>query len=311
MNRASDLHRPVLAALAAGLLLAPAVTVADTIDDQLGPRALALGDSMRGDSRGALSITLNPSGLPGNEELVFEGSYGYRFTDGASSVTVSGCDSTGKVPGCFYYRYLGASPEFGGAEFKRRAHDGGASLALRLSERLFVGTNIKFFDYNSNVADEGDTSGVTFDAGITLNLMRQLRVGAVSNHLFGSSSPQYPRTLGVGVVVSPLPTLNIAVDAVWRLQRPDGESTGRYGGGVEWFLSSTDRQSGYPLRAGAVHDVKTGGTYLSGGLGFMSTKVGVDIGVRRQIAGDGSETVLQASLRVYGPRRIPGTQNYR
>lgn len=295
--------------------LSSALAAADTLDDQLGPRALAMGDSLRGDSHGALAISLNPSGLPGNDELVFEGSYGYRFTDGASSVTASGCDSTGIVPGCFYYRYLGASPELGGTEFNRRAHEGGAALALRISPKLFVGTNIRYFDYNSSVVDggvaEGDSNGFTFDLGVTLVPLRQVRVGVVSNHLFGASSPQYPRTLGAGVVVAPLDFLRIAADAVWRLQRPEGESTGRYGGGVELFLSSADKQSGFPLRIGAVHDVKPdGGTYITGGVGFMSGKIAADVGLRRQVSG-GSETVLQASLRVYGPRRIPGTRAYR
>ena len=68
--------------------------------------------------------------MPGNAELVFEGSYGYRFSDSASSVTVSGCDSTNRVPGCFYYRYLTTSPELGGVSSNRRAHEGGATLAM-------------------------------------------------------------------------------------------------------------------------------------------------------------------------------------
>ena len=307
MSRCVSLLCPIVAM---GLLCAPAPGAADATRDQLGPREIALGDSMRGDSRGALSITLNPSGLPGNAELVFEGSYGYRDADGASAITMSGCDSTGRLPGCFYYRYFGASPELGGVSLSRRGHDGGVALALPIGPRLYVGTNLKYFDYNSAVPGEGDTSGFTMDLGATLVLMPRLRVGVVGNHLFWAQSPQYPRALGVGVAVAVLDFLNVSADALWHLSRPDGESTGRYGGGVEFFLRSANGQSGYPLRVGAVHDVQLDGTYLSGGAGFMTGKVAVDVAVRQQIAG-GGETLVLGSLRYYGPRRIPGTQMYR
>ena len=101
------------------LAIAPSAW-ADALDDHLGPRTVALGDSLRGDARGAQSITLNPAGLSGNSELVFEGSYRYRFDDSASAVTLSGCDSTSPIQGCFYYRFLSASPTADGLEVGRR-----------------------------------------------------------------------------------------------------------------------------------------------------------------------------------------------
>jgi len=42
---------------------------------------------------------------------------------------------------------------------------------------------------------------------------------------------------------------------------------------------------------------------------MMSAKFGVDVGVRKQL-GDVGELTIQASLRVFGPRRIPGRGNY-
>jgi len=290
-----------LVVLACALLGTGTLAHGDSLDDQLGPRALALGDSSRGDARGAMSIALNPSGLPGNSELAFEGTYGYRFADGASSVTVSGCDSTNPLPGCFYYRFLTASPTIGGVDVDRRAHEGGLTLARMVTPRLFVGTNFKYFDYNSAVPGEEDASGFTFDTGVTAVLMPQLRVGVVGHHLLGKSSSQYPRAVGTGLVLRPISTLTVLFDALWRLDRPEGQSTGHYGGGLEYFFSSSDRQSGFPIRLGAVHDVAADGTYVSGGLGFMSAKLAVDVGLRRQVSG-GDEMAIQASLRVFGPR---------
>ena len=46
-----------------------------------------------------------------------------------------------------------------------------------------------------------------------------------------------------------LPQLVAAFDARWNLDT-DGD-TGRYGGGLEYFVTTAGGQSGYPLRAGA------------------------------------------------------------
>ena len=87
-------------------------------------------------------------------------------------------------------------------------------------------------------------------------------------------------------------------DARWNLST-DGD-TGRYGGGLEYFVATADRQTGYPLRAGAVHDV-VAGTYVTGGLGIITVKYALDVGVRKQVR-DGDDLQLGVALRVFGPR---------
>ena len=72
-----------LAALAVG-----GVAGADSLNDQLGPREIAVGEALRGGATGAAGVDLNPSGLPLNRELVFEGGYGYRAVDSASLIGV-------------------------------------------------------------------------------------------------------------------------------------------------------------------------------------------------------------------------------
>ncbi|MBT8492122.1 MAG: hypothetical protein KJO07_03595, partial [Deltaproteobacteria bacterium] len=61
-----------------------------------------------------------------------------------------------------------------------------------------------------------------------------------------------------------------------------------------------DKQSGYPIRIGYVYDNPQEASYITGGLGLLNTKVGLDIGVRRQISG-GDELLIQAGLRLFGP----------
>ena len=275
---------------------------ANSFNDGLGPREIAVGESMRANARGALATTLNPAGLALNRELVFEGSYGYRTEDSASAVAVSACDSTTPVAGCFYYRYFSASPELGGASLDRRAHEFGTVAARQLSPRVLVGVAGKYFDYESDNPEEGDSDGFGFDVGLTVRASDAVNVGLVGHNVWAVDSAQYPRAVAGGLALQPSRSLAISLDGVWNLDTPEGESTGRYGGGAEYFISASDMQSGYPLRVGAVYDHQLESTYLTAGVGSMTTKMGLDVGARKQVDG-GEELMVHASLRVFGPRQ--------
>jgi hypothetical protein len=281
-------------------LSSTAAADANSLTDYFGPREVSLGETMRADSHGSMATTLNPAGLALNRQLVFEGSYGYRPGDSASVVAVSACDSTVVVPGCFYYHYFGAEPALGGEDFDRRVHEGGIAAARAVSARVFVGVNARYFNYKSNLEGEADTSGFAADLGVTVKASSMIQVAAVGYNLVAKESAQYPMGVGAGVMVRPVNQLAFGLDGVWNLDVPEGSSTGRYGAGLEYFLRSADMQSGYPIRAGAVHDRELEGTYLTAGLGYTSLKVGLDVGARKQVDG-GDELMVQAGLRVFGP----------
>lgn len=295
-------HRIFAVALALVVVRSDARADANSLNDNLGPREIAVGESMRADARGALATTLNPAGLALNRELVFEGSYGYRDGDEASAVAVSACDSTVPIAGCFYYRYFSAAPELGGEQFDRRAHEFGTVAARQLAPRVLIGLTGKYFDYESDQADEGNSDGFAFDLGLTVRASDAVNVAFVGHNLWAAESEQYPRAVAGGVMLRPAPPLTMAFDALWNLDTGEDESTGRYGGGAEYFLSSADKQSGYPIRAGAVYDNQLEATYLTAGFGFLSAKMGLDLGARKQVDG-GDELMVHASLRIFGPRQ--------
>ncbi|HLU68099.1 MAG TPA: hypothetical protein VKZ63_17565 [Kofleriaceae bacterium] len=288
---------------AATLLVCTSSTAAadaSSLTDYFGPREVALGESMRADARGALATTLNPAGLGLSRQLVFEGSYGYRPGDGASVISASACDSTVPIGGCFYYHYIGAEPTLSGETYDRRAHDFGIAAARAITPRILVGINARYFDYNSNLMGEADASGFAGDLGLIVRASESVHLAVVGYNLLAEDSPQYPMAVGGGVTVRPVPQLGIGLDAVWNLEVEEGRGTGRYGGGIEYFLQSADMLSGYPLRAGVVHDREVEGTYLTAGVGFTSAKVAVDLGARKQVGG-GDELMVQGGLRLFGP----------
>jgi hypothetical protein len=272
---------------------------ADSLDDTVGPREIALGEALRGGATGATSVGLNPAGLSLNRELVFEGGYGYRATDSASLVGVSACDSTNAVPGCFFYNYAGSNPELDAMTGHRSTHVGGLSLSRAIVPRILVGTTARYYRFKSDMAGESKASGFTYDLGATIRLNQMLNLGVSAQNLWSTEeSPQFPRAIGGGVYAHIVSALAITFDARWKLE---GDSTARYGGGAELFLRGGGGQTGYPIRIGALHDNGLDATYLSAGLGFTSMRFGIDVGGRRQISG-GDETMIVASMRIFGPR---------
>ena len=271
---------------------------ADGLADALGPRELALGGSLRAASIGSLATSLNPAGVALTRELVFEGSYGYRPDDSASLVALTACDSTNAAPGCFYYRYASTTPGIDGMDVHQRSHVGGMTLSRPLSARFILGAGIKYFNVKRDDMSDDADSGVNWDLGSLIRVTDTLNLAVVGYNIKGSTSTEFPRAIGAGMTLHPSPELAATFDALWNLDA-DG-STGRYGGGLEYFVSTQQGKVGYPLRAGALHDVATG-TFVSGGLGLATVKMGLDIGLRKQVA-DGDELQVSASLRVFGPR---------
>jgi hypothetical protein len=271
----------------------------DALVDMLGPREIAVGEAMRGGASGATAIPLNPAGLPLTRDVVFEGGYGYRASDQASLIGVSACDSTAAMPGCFYYDYAGASPsEVGSAMIGHTTtHIGGASLAYPVSPRVFLGTNVKYFHFDSDMASAPSASGFNEDIGTTVRVTDIFNVGVAGYNLFGTESVQFPRAVGGGVFARPIPNLALSFDSRWLTSGAGA----RYGGGAELFLRTNNGQTGIPLRAGALHDSGLGATYISAGLGLAGLKYGIDVAARRAISG-ADDTMVIASMRFYGPR---------
>jgi hypothetical protein len=273
---------------------------ADSLDDLLGPREIAVGEAMRGGATGASAIGLNPAGLPLNRELVFEGGYGYRAADSASLIGVSACDSTNAAPGCFFYDYAGASPELDGMTGKRRTHVGGLAMSRQVLPRVLLGATAKYFNFKSDMMGEPNASGGAFDLGATIRVTQLINLGVAAQNLWTTEeTPHFPRAIGGGVRAQPLPVLALSFDMRWRL---DGtEDQARYGGGAELFLRGSRGQMGYPIRIGGLHDNNLGATYVTGGLGIAGLKWSLDLAARRAVKGDDDMLVI-ASMRFYGPR---------
>lgn len=273
------------------------VAHADSLQDLLGPREIAVGEAMRGGATGASSIGMNPAGLPLNRELVFEGGYGYRASDSASIVGVSACDSTNAAPGCFFYDYAGSSPELEGMSGSRTSHIAGLSLSRAIVPRISLGATAKYYRFSEQMdgMDEAKEKGFSFDLGATVRVTELINLGVSGQNLWGDDSAQFPRAIGGGVLARPIEGLALSFDSRWKTDNKGA----RYGGGGEMFLRVGN--NGIPIRLGGLHDSELDSTYITGGIGLANIKWGIDVAARRGVSGS-DETLILASMRFYGPR---------
>src|ERR1700733_8860784 len=196
-NRANtcDMRVVIASFVLATALLRSAYADGDALVDLLGPREVAVGEAMRGGATGSTAIGETPAGLPLNHELVFEGGYGYRQSDDASVISLSGGDSTSTIPGCFYYTHVGNNSELDGLSGHDTANIVGTSVGYPITPHVLVGSSVKYYDTSSDLMSEPSTSGFAWDIGTTFKLTDLVNIGAVGYNILNSESPEFPRAI--------------------------------------------------------------------------------------------------------------------
>ena len=282
-------------AVAGSLLLGAGAARAD--GDALGPRATGVGESLRAAATGALATVLNPAGLTLARNYVVEASYGYRHADKTHVQAVSICDSvTTRVGACVFYNHVSADPTVPGDLY---LHEGGITMSTPMGP-LSLGVTNKYVSYNESMTEtvpvDSSHKGFVFDAGLTYRVFPTFTVAAVGYNLLGSDDSRYATAMGFGVAFNAMDRLLLAADAKYDFETENA----RYGGGVEYLFTSGQAQQGMPIRGGYVYDSGSGASYITGGLGFITTKIAIDSALRKQV-NHGSELLCQFSLRLFLP----------
>jgi hypothetical protein len=273
---------------------------AQSVTEALSPRSVGMGEALRGAATGALAPLLNPAGAALTKSYVFEGFYGFRPEDHSHVEAVSLCDSvTTNVAACLSYDHLSASPEYMLGTGERSSHRFALTTAVPVSDAIFFGITQKYVIYDETMmldpVVQVEKKGYLVDFGLTLKVMDTLNLGVAGYNLIGADDAEYSRALGGGLAWNILPNLLAAFDARYNFIT----ETTRLGGGMELFWNSVD-DAGMPLRFGCVHDTLGNVTALTGGLGFVSSRVGIDFSLRKDIS-NGDELMMQASLRLFFP----------
>jgi len=298
------------AALAALLLCTGAASADSALEHGFSARSLGMGASLRGAATGS-AAALNPAGAALVKAYAVEGSYGYRADDGETQLNASAADSTTRVAMNIYYAYAGAAADImmgtGLGQLDRTRHEIGAATAIPVSDRFALGLTPKYTRANATVYDPAaqttttvvDKSRFNLDVGGVVALAPRLTLGVVGYNLLAHDT-DYPRAVGGGLAFgfgqSALLSLDGLVDLTSSKDAGAGsEKRVRISGGAELVLANQ-----YPIRGGAIWQSFDGSTYLTGGVGYQSPRVGLDLAIRQKVRG-GDETAGLVALKFYLP----------
>ncbi len=297
-------------------------------EDFVGARALGMGEAMRATASGGQAAILDPSAIALQRQYAIEVMYGIKAETLGHELLVSIVDSvTSRLAAGLYYEYINSQPKLGfnwaggrieRGQLHREGHVASLSLAVPLG-RFILGSNIKYVNIDVNgdlpkgtspsTLEFDSVNGVTFDVSLLLQASSKFNVAVIGYNLWDHGSRETPLSLGMALGFVPSQIVVINFDAVLNFTgykslnvdntvtpaktSQGGKTTGRMGLGTEIFLGRK-----VPLRFGAVYDTALTSTYLTGGIGYMSTMFGVDLGYRGKVQG-GVENMAMVGLRFF------------
>lgn len=296
MRQHTLIHTGSLILALGTVLLGAGAARADSLLDTLGPRELALGESLRAAGQGRTAAVLNPAGVALVRSYTIEGIFG-RMGDDTTLASMAVCDAvTSPVAACLTYDYFKHQPAGG----ERKFHQVGVSTSVPILPSVLFGITQKYvwYDEAGTAASPDDNSRDHYaaDAGLIVKLGTSFSLAGVGYNLVGADDDQNPRAIGSGVAFGVGGALLVAADARWNLESGDG----RYGSGIEYFFSGDGGQQGVPIRAGYVYDSTGQAQFVTGGLGYVTPRVGIDAGIRKQVS-KGDDLAFQFGLRFFLP----------
>ena len=300
--------------------------------DLQGTRSLGMGGALRAAPAGESAMLLNPAGLRLTNAYMIFGLYQFRVSDSASLVNTSLMDSTtSALAAGVFYSFSHASPSRH-VPYKPNdplllqetieTHETGLSLAYVLFSRLYVGLTAKYVHYDLKqiympyntlkdtdppipTADDVSIDTFTIDVGAILQLFDGLHIGVVGYNLIPVqydklvnnvptrvNSDTFPLSMGLGISYLFSQRLLAEFDAVLDFTTEE-TITSSFHGGAELYLGDM-----FALRGGVIFDTKADNTYVTGGLGFVYKKIGLDFGMRQMVDG-GAETLIAFSIRMF------------
>jgi hypothetical protein len=276
------------------------------------PRSLAMGGALRALGNGTTAIFVNPANMPLTQLYHIDASG--QFTPEATRAigTATAVDSITSSK-----RIAGGASFSGGLidpdGLNRVFTDFRSAAAYPFGDRFFLGAGFRYlrmiqdgFGLLDNAATKKyspvsggllDTTGqrdafvdtFTFDVGATVRIGDSVHIGIVGQNLTHPGNTLLPTTAGGGIGYGNK-DFSIEIDGL-----ADFDSwtsvTGRFMAGGEYLAANK-----VPLRLGYQYDQGAGVHSVSGGIGYVSTEVGVEVGVRRTLSTTINSTMIALSI---------------
>lgn len=294
--------------------------------DLVGPRPAAMGEAVRATASGSAALLYNPSAMSLNRQYIIDAHYGFRVEDRGHNLMVAITDSvTARVAAGLYYAYINTSPQLGfhwagglveSVRWKRQGHVTGLALSMGFGGKFMIGLTTKYMNFKTtsplpkgtvpSKLTQDSVNGVTFDIGLTARFAEKFNIALIAQNLWDHKSPETPTTLGIGLAVTPLPSLSINFDTAVNFTghkevtidenfdaKLKTRITARLGPGIEYLIANK-----VPLRLGVVWDSTLPTTYVTAGLGYQAKSFAIDVGYRGRVQ-NGVDNYILLGLRVF------------
>jgi hypothetical protein len=264
------------------------------------PRALAVGDAVTAVGQGTSGLYFNPATIAQLRQYAIDAGYGYSNFDDVHNIHTAVVDSQTNE-----YVSLGAAYTWshsGRDNASFQAHDVRTAIAAGFgtgSVRLAAGGTFRYLHIDG---DGISVSACTADLGALVSVGQTFHLGVAGLNLvdwrarYRSGAMVAPRQLAAGAGIT-WNGLNLEGNATIDFDSR-GYTVASPGGGIEYVIMNT-----VALRAGFVWDRSIPNKEqrrVSGGLGYISRYVGVDVGYSHDVS-DVSNWLLQASIRGFLP----------
>lgn len=252
------------------------------LNNLLHARSYAMGGAYSTLGLGAEAVVGNPAAMSLYKRYLIEASGAWDFQNKDAFVTVSLLDSqTSQLAAGLTYDLV----SFGRGEERRTAHLSTFAFSMPLMEFLHAGVSARYL----TMSGAESANAVTMDAGLVLQLVEGLHLGASGHNLIDIHHPEMPRYyVFSGAIVGNI--FSLATDV--RADFESGPSTQLvYSAGGELVLGA-----GIPLRAGYRYEALTGEHSVSGGLGFFTESGGIDLAYLQSLNGSGK--LIALTIRV-------------
>lgn len=270
-------------------------------------RGMALGSGARASAATSQAQAENPANLVLGGVYQLESFVGYDPTFKRFGLGASITDSmTARLAAGFSVRTLLGD----GSSGENSGFDGRLGLAIPIGEILSIGVagryaNFKLSDQRAvpeRPVEEDDErpdqtfklKGFTLDTALTLRLVPGLAISALAYNLVDKHSPLAPMMVGGSLAFSSS-GLTLGGDVLVDLDKAKvfGSPKLFMGTGVEYLAGGIS-----PLRIGYAYDQGRAGHYVTGGVGYVDARFGVQLGLRQRVSG-ASETNLLLSIQYY------------
>lgn len=261
-------------------------------------RGLALGTGLRASAISTSALAYSPAALALGDLYHIEANIDYLAALNTVALGAAAVDSsTSKIGAGIAIRgFLSGDDGFDNeTNYDYDGLDGRIGLGLSLSDAFAIGVSGRYIDLSTEADPDEDrelAQGFTMDASVRIIPVDGLQIDLAGLNFIDLDTVYVPITLAGSIAIAAAEALSIGGDVLVDMSSFDDPQF-TVGAGVEYLGGNM-----VPIRIGYAFDAARELHVISAGVGYTDQKVGLDLGLRQEVAG-GDATRVMAAVRYH------------